>query len=43
MTSKEHVTRKKARASTMAKRKTKKKRKTYLSRDEIFAKLMRLT
>jgi hypothetical protein len=26
----------------MAKRKTKKKRKTYLSRDEILAKLMRL-
>jgi len=26
----------------MAKRKTKKKRKTYLSRDEIIAKLMRL-
>jgi hypothetical protein len=38
----EAIPRKKARSSTMAKRKTKKKRKTYLSRDEIQAKLMRL-
>jgi hypothetical protein len=39
--SKERVTRKKARASTMAKRKRKRKKK-YLSPKEIQAKLMRL-